>query len=276
MFTEIPRRELQVLKTLKISELTNISERNAWVEVAGKQSVTETLKSLSTTCAVRRVVVKDTGNAGYQGILSQFDALKWILRQVTNKQWFAQTRFLSIVPPNVHPSNQVHSITCTASASDGFTKMAEVGVSGLAVVDEKGVLVSCLSGSDFLRIRGDYQTDWSAFFADLNEPISNYLTHRSFYFPGKFSKDPVILKSSDTVIDVLRKMIDRHIHRLFQVDKDGHPIGVWSCSDIISVFLKYQGVQQQKAAEKKKDQSKNKSSKKNKSNKKDKSKKNKK
>jgi CBS domain-containing protein len=113
-------------------------------------------------------------------------------------------------------------------------------------------LVGVISASDFLRTRRDTTLhEWDNFFADLKEPVSAYLNRRNIYFPGVYSKNPITIRSNDTVLDVLHKFTSNHIHRLFVVDDAFRPIGVWSLSDVIEVFLRYTGVKKPKDAKKK-------------------------
>jgi CBS domain-containing protein len=117
-----------------------------------------------------------------------------------------------------------------------------------------GRLVGVISASDFLRMRRDTTLhEWDNFFADLKEPVSTYLNRRNMYFPGTFSKTPITVQDSDTVHDVLNKFNSSHVHRLFVVDGSLRPVGVWSLSDIIEVFLRYTGVKKVKKNKDKKD-----------------------
>ncbi len=154
------------------------------------------------------------------------------------------------------------AVPVTAQTMDAFTKLAEESVSGAAIVDEYNRLVGVLSASDFLRARRDVTLhEWDHFFDDLKEPVSEYLNRRNAYFPGKFSKNPITVRREDTVMDVLNKFTSAHVHRLFVVDDAFRPVGVWSLSDVIEVFLRYQGVvkaEKKDKKEKKKSNSNNK------------------
>ena len=168
-------------------------------------------------------------------------------RRIVTKNYFPQTKFCDIISDKCkedHKHRKIVSVKDTASAMDAFSHMTERKVSGLAVVDDNGVLVSVLSASDFMRMKRDVILhDWDHFFDDLREPIKNYLNLRNFYFPGTFSKAPMTIDmKNDTVMDVLNKVITAHIHRLFVIDEKGVPTDVWSLSDIIKVFLTYEGV----------------------------------
>jgi hypothetical protein len=95
---DFARTELQVLATQTMAEITNLSGRNPWREVALQASAVDVLQQLVPRSA-RRVCVRDAGNAGVAGVVSQWDAVCFIKRQITHKHWFAATRFLDIVPP---------------------------------------------------------------------------------------------------------------------------------------------------------------------------------
>ena len=240
------RTELKVLASQKLGDIANLSQRDPFVEIGFHAPVRALLEKLTPSGGARRVVIRDAGNVEIAGIVSQWDAVKWLQRVVTTNHLFPHTAFRHLVPAAVHAARHgrpVVTIAATATAMDAFTRLAEEGVSAAAVVDEEHRLVGVLSASDFLRARHDEELhQWDRFFNDLRLSVGEYLSLRNKYFPGNFSKKPILLEHDDQVLDVLNKYTSNHIHRLFVVDGKGRPIGVWSLGDVIEVFLRYQGI----------------------------------
>jgi hypothetical protein len=97
---DFARKELHVLARQTMADFKNLSNRDPWREVAFQASAVDILQQLVPRSA-RRVCVRDAGNAGVAGIVSQWDAMCFLKRQITHKHWFATIRFLDIVPPSM-------------------------------------------------------------------------------------------------------------------------------------------------------------------------------
>jgi CBS domain-containing protein len=154
---EFSKKEIKVLAEQKLGDLINLSTRDPWVEVPFQASAVKVLESLvpkvslyalflflflslfqfSSEKGARRVTVLDAGNAGIEGIVSQWDAVRWLQRQIVAKHYFPDTRFADIVPQAVREKqrSRVVVVQDSATAMDAFTKLAEEEVSGAAVVD---------------------------------------------------------------------------------------------------------------------------------------------
>ncbi len=126
-----------------LSELANLSERDPWREVKFQASAVEVLEHLipRVSCvndglpclnpsffqAARRVTVRDAGNAGIEGIVSQWDAVRWLQRQITSRHYFQDTLFKDIVPNAIkeRQRSRIVVVSDEATAMDAFTKLAE-------------------------------------------------------------------------------------------------------------------------------------------------------
>ena len=244
-WSKFAQTELKVLEKSTVAEMVNVSGRDPWQEVAFHATGRALLQCLVPRAA-RRVAVKDAGNAGLEGVVSQWDAVRFLQRQLTHRHWFATTPFASIVPSSMQQSRisqKLISISESSSAFEAFTAITEQNVSGAAVVDSSGRLVGVLSASDFLRSRrDDTGHNFDGFFDDLKSPLTEYLNLRNRYFPGEYSRHPITIDpKKDAVMDVLQKFTSNHVHRLFVVDEKNRPVGVWSLGDIIELFLRYNG-----------------------------------
>jgi hypothetical protein len=74
---QFTQKEVKVLAKQTLGELTNISERDPWRDVSFQATAVQVLENLIPKAA-RRVTVRDAGNAGIEGIISQWDAVRWL------------------------------------------------------------------------------------------------------------------------------------------------------------------------------------------------------
>ena len=79
--------ELKVLDKSTVEEMINVSGRDPWVDVKFQATASELLGSLAGGKGARRVAVRDAGNAGIEGIVSQWDAVRFLQRQITHAHW---------------------------------------------------------------------------------------------------------------------------------------------------------------------------------------------
>jgi CBS domain-containing protein len=126
----------------------------------------------------------------------------------------------------------VVSIVDSADASDAFTLLDSKRLSGIAVVDEDGVLVGNTSARDIK-------------FAALDEgrtamdmDILSYLATVRQATPAKKERYPSCHVHEDsTVAHVINLLAKTGYHRVFVVDKDVKPVGVVSVSDVVKFAI---------------------------------------
>lgn len=114
--------------------------------------------------------------------------------------------------------------------------LASKQISGAPVVDDCGRCVGILSATDFVRHvesgpepvhvtqGGWFYADWQVVDLEMlpKEEVSRHM-----------STDLVTADLATTITDLARRMLDAHIHRIVVLDKDRHPVGVVSSTDIV-------------------------------------------
>jgi CBS domain-containing protein len=118
---------------------------------------------------------------------------------------------------------------------DAFKKMVHNNVSAIAITNKKGQLIGTISETDIRQIGYDFK-----FFFYLSFSCKEFLNHIRIYDATRTipdSEDPVCVKSTATLADVLKKVNFYNIHRVFVVDADRKPTGVVSLSDITAAIL---------------------------------------
>jgi CBS domain-containing protein len=108
-----------------------------------------------------------------------------------------------------------------------YSTLLAKDVSGVAVVDDSGSLVGCLSASD---LRGSTP---GRLFQEFHLPVRKFLENSQMARFGKTTSELDCCRVGDTLGSVLERLVDVHIHRVFVVDADQKPIGVISLSEFI-------------------------------------------
>jgi CBS domain-containing protein len=119
----------------------------------------------------------------------------------------------------------VDPITLEADATigDAATTMLEGGFRHLPVIDAEGTLVGMISERDLRTHLGTDFIDWSNLEQDrLEEPLSNLA-----------SPNPVIVRSSSRLSDVLDVFTDDRIGAVAVLDADDRLVGILSYVDIL-------------------------------------------
>jgi CBS domain-containing protein len=136
---------------------------------------------------------------------------------------------------------KVEAVRDTCKVIDAFRIMTEKNITGLAVVNARGVLVDTLSVRDLRGIGTDaekYHRLWYevAFFKDLTREE----------FKKQTPKNPVFVTVEDTFEKLVKVFEDGNIHRIWvaEIDKsDGlpRPVSVISQRDLLLCILKKAG-----------------------------------
>jgi CBS domain-containing protein len=140
-------------------------------------------------------------------------------------------------------TEEVVAVPRQLSLSSAATLLSHARITGAPVVDEEGVCVGVISGSDFIRWarhhrhqeleRGDdvcVCSDWQVVEPEdqPGEVVARYMT-----------RNPVMTPGTTSIQDLASIMLASHIHRIIVVDANHHPIGVVSSTDILAAVAAY-------------------------------------
>eukprot|EP01084_Bolivina_argentea_P080624 146028_1 len=171
-------------------------------------------------------VVNDEGNV--VGILNQREMF-----QLAHGLWTDPTNNCSLqelLESNIITS-PIKSIKNTMSAYEAFLTMSDLKLSGLAVVNDEGILIHNTSSSDIKM----WMTTGNG---SLEEPIEEFLINIRKQ-PRQQDKYPVsYCTTKQTLKRAFQKLYATGYHRLWIVDEDNCPIGVFALTDIFKFICK--------------------------------------
>jgi CBS domain-containing protein len=202
--------------------------------------VFETMAKLS----VHRVPVLDNAE-DVVGICTQSMAISIIRQHKDKMKHIMQSKVSEMLPLLARDVVTVGENEKTLTA---FKKMVQHNVSGLAVVDEEGILKGSLSIRDLRGVGMSGER-----FSRLFMPVKSYkeLVLKEFpkqapethYNPDEVPREPLCVTTSDTLEEVIKKMNDGNIHRIFTISQESmdagkpRPMRVISQKDVIQFIL---------------------------------------
>lgn len=187
------------------------------------------------------VTMHNEGKIG--GILTQSMVVSF-LRQ-TKAKWGDTFRTKTVSTfRGLKPANKLKKVLETDTAMNAFLTMELEGVNGLPVVDAEGVLVDCISIRDLRGVGANGSSFHRLFFAvstfkDLVRREYPRLAPPTHYSHKPSPVSAVYVTPSATLEEVIDKMSDGNLHRVFicsdESHRKGRPIvvGVIAQSDVL-------------------------------------------
>lgn len=162
-----------------------------------------------------------------QGQLFQQVAKKWAVDIWNKNNKNAQKALLSEISQYV--SSPVKSIKCTVKAYEAFELMSKLDLSGLAVVNNDGVLIHNTSATDIKL--------WLIASSTLDDTIEEFLINiRKLSLNEKYPISVCLF--NDTLQRAVQKLEATKYHRLWIVDDKTKPVGVLALTDIFKFICK--------------------------------------
>ena len=217
------------LRTLSEKDLANKSKKDPWKSV--KQS-DDLQKAFNVLARYHHVAVESEGKL--VNICSQMDMVRWLHN---DPQRMGAAGRKSLQGLHLH-RKRVVCVRENDLAIDAYYSLFKAQVSAAGVVDEKGILVGCLSAFDLKQIAESFD------FSLLLKPVKEFVEDAA---------NPIALHSFDTLADVVAKMVTSHVHRVFIVGPGGYPLGVVTTTDVCRVFAVPEAAPDKKDKDVKKD-----------------------
>jgi len=123
----------------------------------------------------------------------------------------------------------------SSTVRDAFAKMDDQKVSGVAVINDKGVIIGSISHTDLRSMGYDM-----SFFGLLAGSCQKFIEHLQVYDakrPIPPRDDPVTVTKGIRLGDVVKLLNYYGIHRVFVVDENKRPSGVLTMTDVLAQLL---------------------------------------
>jgi len=204
---------------------TFLCRRNAFAPVNLSDPFSNALRAL-TTKGIHMVPVLSAEGA-VAACVSQSSVIPFLKKH--------EERLAHLFGKSVHElklgTSPVISISAKAPAIDAFKMMSQHGISGMAVVDEDGVLIGNISASDI------------KLFLDLPRakvmqlPVQEFVNRIRRHTPSAKTRIPVVaVPDTATLGKVIAKFAATRLHRVFVV-ADQKPVACISLRDILLALL---------------------------------------
>lgn len=216
----------EAFRNTKISELCDYGRRNPFCSVHGEESLADAVENYLK--GIHRIAITDDMGEVI-GVISQWTIANYLATVPTDdKEWIPSLR------DPVHKAKYTEDvITCDKNKStlDTFLLMHEKSISCIGITDENGTLIGVLSASDLKGFQLFLED-----FGDLLQPVGQFVsTIRKRQ--GRKENFVVAVTLNTPVKDIVQRFNEEIIHRVFIVDENFKPIGVFSLSDLLKNLI---------------------------------------
>jgi len=237
-----------LLQTALCGEVSDLSKKNPFFPVESGAPVLEAL-NLMVKWGVHRIPIVDA-EGELITIISQSQLSTFIYKYLRSfpPSLITQTAasIAACIPTtdqesSINTPTKVISVGLKDRAIDAFITMHQKRISGVAVIDDDGVIVGNISASDLKAIGYD-----GTLIARLFYPVSEFLRLIHPNKSGESSSNssdtqaeaaryapPVVVLTTATFGAVLGTLVNTRIHRVYVVDDAMHPVGVIGHAEIL-------------------------------------------
>jgi CBS domain-containing protein len=172
-------------------------------------------------------------------VISQSDLVRflWDRRGDANAAAFlslAVADFVSLAARRKNKPASVSRVVAGTKAIDAFARMHRERVSALGVCDASGALVANVSASD---LRGLTPERLGALASDVADFVAGDGNETAGFAAGAAGeKKPVTCLASETVRDVVERMVSRRVHHVYVCDEERRPVAMVTPNDVLGAL----------------------------------------
>jgi len=227
---DFPERQMQEFLDTPVKELFDLSGRNEWHSLPEGSSNLRLIQTLAQP-NVHRVAITDNNNKELLAVVSRTNIVEVLYNNRKSIQKKLEEKVSDFYLNNCHHVEALHE---NDTLIEGFRTLWEKRVCGIAVLDNSGTLVGCLSSSDLKHVNFTPVGKCGLNFPALYQPIKKFLETKA---TEKKGADKHIITKDTTLGKLLELSVTSHIHRFFVRDDSGKPVAVVGQSDILKQFL---------------------------------------
>jgi len=208
-------------------DIADVSKNDPFMPIIKGANLYQAIEILA-KFGIHRVPITDDEQK-IEAILSQSAVVKFLFDNLDKFATKAKKPVSELLANR--ETTTVLTITESTPAFEAFELMLKHRVSAVGIVDDSGVLVGVLSGTD-LRIIGPHASTLSLLF----RPVKEMLDQTRELNP-ELAVPVVQVTPADTLGICIEKMEDNKVHRVFVVDEEKKPVCVLSMKDVLAEFL---------------------------------------
>jgi len=209
----------RVFSTKKVKEIIDISARDPWVPVSDSASMLSLMQILADPDIHRVPIVSKDGRR--VALITQSSVLQFLH---AHRQHYPELSAEPLSASSLGFAGTLHTLEGHNPTFRAFQMMRKEGVSAVGIVDAEGRLMGNISASDLRGFTPGRMV--KALYTSLSRFLGDKPVHS--------------VTASNTLGEVIEKLVTNHIHRVWVVADDGKPIGVVSLCDIIDHLSGYQ------------------------------------
>jgi len=198
-------------------DLVNMSQRDPLIFINVNSNLLDAAKILQ-DC--HRAVVVNENNEIFN-IISQLDLVSFLLARFN----FLRRETIPMQQDGLIPGDVVGSLDEDTNVMGAMRYMRDCGVSGIAITNKAGQLITNFSATDLLDLTPDK-------FQLLTLGVKEFLLQVHGYL-----RAPVCCKANDSIDILMLKMDFFRVHRVYIVDEEMKPIGFISLTDIMRFLV---------------------------------------
>jgi len=220
------KEKTESFKKTKVDKLVDMSGLNPFYSLHGEDSLIDAVEQYLK--GVQRIAITDD-DGDLIGVISQWTIANYLATVSTDDKDCIRT-----LKYPVGESKYDHKVNCVngkETALNSFLKMNELKQTSLAVVDNEGILVGNLSASDLKGFQLFLHE-----FNDLLHPVSEFLSIIRKK-QGRNEKYAVAVTESTTIYEIMCLFNQEIVHRVYIVDNQYKPIGVFSLTHLMQMLI---------------------------------------
>lgn len=226
---DFPERQMQEFLDTPVKELFDLSGRNEWHSLPENSSLLRLIETLSQP-NVHRVAITDNNSKGLLAVVSRSNVVDFLYE---NRKLVEEKLTEKVSQFCLGNYFHVEGVPYNDLLIEGFRTIWEKKVCGVAVLDNSGTLIGCLSANDLKRVNFTAIEERALNFPALYQPIRKFLQVKAV----EKGADQYAITEDISLGTLLELSATSHIHRFFVRDTLGKPIAVVSQSDILKQFL---------------------------------------
>eukprot|EP01114_Cavostelium_apophysatum_P015584 TRINITY_DN4276_c0_g1_i2.p1 TRINITY_DN4276_c0_g1~~TRINITY_DN4276_c0_g1_i2.p1 ORF type:complete len:335 (+),score=93.33 TRINITY_DN4276_c0_g1_i2:89-1006(+) len=205
--------------------VADLSSANPMVPLRSSDPLSEAFRLFQSTGTHRVPILKDEGVADLASVLTQIDVISWLATNIKDIPNGKKT--LKDLNVNL---DKVISVETTARTFDALKLLADNKITGVAIVNADGSLLSNLSAKDLKEVQPEELLMW------MNRTALEYVQMvRSKQINVSFPAFSCHLHT--TLEEIVMKLNVLRVHRLYITDESNMPIGVLSLGDLFKLVF---------------------------------------